>query len=313
MPKTDKAQAEKLGILAGAGRFPVYLAQVARKKGYRVIVIGPEGRLEPGIEDHADKVRTYRFARFGELLEVLKEEQIRQAMMAGKFEKRWLYQPGLELDDPALAMLKRIPDHQDDTLMNIVLNELTANGIEILDTISLIQDWLAPAGKLTEKEPDEKQWQDIRFGWKIAKGIGRLDLGQTVAVLDRAVLAVEAIEGTDQTILRAGQISPGAVIVKVLKPGQSLKYDVPVAGLSTIESMIQARASVLALEAGACLIVEREEMIKLADQNGICLVGVKVGTKVPRTKRNAHGIATSAVAKAMADKKVARTKRNGKH
>ena len=276
----------KLAILSGSGRFPLYLAQVARQKGFYVIIIGPETRLLPGIEDSADKVRTYRFARFGELLEILKEEKITKAMMAGKIDKRWLYQPGVELDPLALSVLKKLPDQKDDTIMSIITSELESRGIKIIETIKLIQNWLAPPKVLTQKEPDKNQWRDIIFGFSIAKEIGRLDIGQTIAVLDRAVLAVEAIEGTDLTILRAGQISKGAVIVKVMKPDQSLKFDVPVVGLSTIQSMIQAQAKVLAVEANACLIVEREQMVKLANQNGIVIVGIREKDLKTKLKKN---------------------------
>ncbi len=275
MADPDKSKSKTLALLAGAGRFPIYLAEAARTKGFEVVVIGLEGRLEPGMEKFADKIRTFRFARFSDLLGILEAEKIERMVMAGKADKRWLYQPGVEFDDLALAMLKKLPDRKDDTLMSLIVRELESRGIQILETIDLIREWLAPEGPLTRQKPDAKQSADIEFGFRIAKEIGRLDLGQTVAVLDRAVLAVEAIEGTDLCILRAGQMSPGAVIVKALKPGQSLKFDVPVAGLSTVQTMVQAQAKVLAVEAGGCLLVEREEMVKLADSNGICLMGVR--------------------------------------
>jgi UDP-2,3-diacylglucosamine hydrolase len=266
---------KRLGLLAGSGRFPVYLAEAAKQKGYEVIVIGPFGRLDQGLNEKADKVLTYRFARFGELEDILKREDIRQAVMAGKIEKRWLYEPGLELDQTSIEILKKLPDRKDDTLLNIILRELEERGIEILETADLIRDWLAPQGSFSSARPDEAQWRDIRFGFKLAKEIGRLDIGQTVAVLNQAALAVEAIEGTDMAIIRAGQFTPGAVVVKVFKPGQSNKADVPVVGLSTVKSMVQAKAAVLAVEAGGCLVVEREEMVALADKHNIALVGIE--------------------------------------
>jgi hypothetical protein len=269
-----KSPKQKLGILAGAGKFPLYLSAVARDKGYQVVVIGPAGKLEPGIENFADKVRTYRFARFAEFLQVIDEEKIQLALMAGKLDKRWLYQKDVELDELTLHLLKQLPDQKDDTIMHQILKTLEERGVEIMESVELIRDWLAPQGGFSRKQPDENQQRDIAFGYKIAKEIGRLDIGQTVAVLNRAVLAVEAIDGTDLTIVRAGQISPGAVVVKILKPGQSLKFDVPVVGKSTIQSMIQAHAAVLAVEAGSCLVVEKEEMVALADQNSISLFGI---------------------------------------
>jgi hypothetical protein len=270
-----KSSESKLGLLAGAGKFPIYMSQVAKDQGYQVIVIGPEAKMEPGIEKFADKVRTYRFAKFREFLGAIEQEGIKTAVMAGKMDKRWLYQPDVQLDDLTVSLLKGLPDQKDDTIMLQIVHTLEEHGVEVLESVQLIKDWLAPEGAFSAREPDEKQKRDIAFGFRIAKEIGRLDVGQTVAVLDRAVLAVEAIDGTDLTILRAGQISAGAVVVKILKPGQSLKFDVPVVGKSTIQSMIQAHASVLAVEAGKCLVVEKEEMVALANQNKISLIGVK--------------------------------------
>ena len=270
------AKDQKLGLLAGAGKFPIYLSSFAREKGYQVTVVGPEGRLEPGIDKVAHKVRYYKFARFDDFLAALKEEGITTAIMAGKIDKRWLYEPGVELDATTIAILKSLPDQKDDTIMNRIVQVLEERGVEVLETTELIADWLAPEGPFGEIKPDENQMRDIKFGFKIAKEIGRLDIGQTVAVLNRAVLAVEAIDGTDMTILRAGQITPGAVVVKTLKPNQSLKFDIPVVGLSTMQSMVQAKASVLAVEAGKCLVVEREEMVALANAQKISIVGIKL-------------------------------------
>ena len=271
-------QSNLLGLLAGAGRFPLYLAKTLTEKNWNLVVIGPEGKLEPGIENYAYKIRTFRFACFGELVDILQEEGISQAIMAGKIEKRWMFEPEMELDELSLKILRQLPDRKDDTIMNAIVCELEERGIKILPTIELIKDWLAPKGVLGEHSPSEEQKKDISFGFKIAKEIGRLDIGQTVCVLNQAVLAVEAIEGTDLAILRAGEFSSGAVIVKVFKPNQSLKFDVPVVGKSTIQSMIRARASVLAVEAGRCLIVEKNEMLRLANEHKIALVGVEDGS-----------------------------------
>lgn len=268
---------QTLGILAGAGKLPIYMAAAARQKGWRVTVIGPEDRLEPGIEKYADKIRTYRFARLKEFLDLVSEEKISTAVMAGKMDKRWLYEPGVQFDELCLNSLKSLPDQKDDTLMSRLVEILEQRGVRVLELVELIGGWLAPKGAFSAKAPDENQRRDIAFGFKVAKEIGRLDIGQTVAVLDRAVLAVEAIDGTDMTILRAGQISPRAVVVKVLKPGQSLKFDVPVVGMSTVQSMVQAKAAVLAVEAGKCLVVEKEEMVALAERNSISLFGFENG------------------------------------
>lgn len=264
----------KLGLLAGAGRFPIYIAGMAREKGWRVTVVGPAGKLEPGLEEYVEKIRTYKFARVKEFFDILEEEGIKRAVMAGKVDKRWIYEPDVEVDQMGLEMMKNAPDMKDDTIMYAFLEALEKRGVEIIAVSELGRDWLAPKGAFSKRVPDQGQLQDIEFGFKIAKEIGRLDIGQTVAVLRRAVLAVEAIEGTDLAILRAGQVSPGAVVVKIMRPGQSLKFDVPVVGRNTVQSMVQAHAAVLAVESGKCLVVEREEMTELADRHDIALFGV---------------------------------------
>jgi len=268
-----------LGLLAGSGRLPVYLAQFAKKKGYCLVVVAPEQRLETEIEQYADKVFSYKFARLGEILKIFEREGIEQVVMGGKIEKRWLYQEGLELDELGEKLLKKAPDRKDDTLMNLVVEELEKQGIKIISILDLSKEWLAPVGSFSVSQPDEREWKDIEFGFEMAKEIGRLDIGQTVCVHNRALLSVEAIEGTDLAILRAGEFSAGAVVVKVWKPNQNLKFDLPVVGRSTVESMIKAKARVLAVKAGRCLVVEQEEMVGLADQKGIALVGVKDGKR----------------------------------
>jgi len=268
-----------LGLLAGSGRLPVYLAQFAKKRGYYLVVVGPEQRLEPGIKPYADKIFSYKFARLGEVLRIFEREGIEQAVMAGKIEKRWLYQEGLELDELGEKLLKKAPNRKDDSLMNLVVEELEKRGIKIISILDLSEEWLAPVGSFSASQPEEREWKDIEFGFEMAKEIGRLDIGQTVCVHNQAVLSVEAIEGTDLAILRAGEFSPGAVVVKVWKPNQNLKFDIPVVGRSTVEAMIQAKARVLAVEAGRCLVVEKDEMMGLADQKGIALVGVKDGKR----------------------------------
>jgi UDP-2,3-diacylglucosamine hydrolase len=263
-----------LGLLAGAGRFPVYIAEMARAKGFRVTAVAPTVKIEPDLENHVDKIRTYKFARLKEFFDILEQERIKKAVMAGKIDKRWIYEPDVEVDQMALDMMKKAPDMKDDTIMFGFLDALEQRGVEIMAISELGREWLAPRGSFSKYAPDEGQLKDIEFGFKVAKEIGRIDIGQTVAVLRLAVLAVEAIEGTDLAIIRAGQISPGAVVVKIMRPGQSLKFDVPVVGVNTVQAMVQANASVLAVEAGKCLVVEREEMVALADQNHIALFGV---------------------------------------
>jgi len=267
----------KLGLICGAGRLPLYLAEALRQKGYELLAFTPENKLEPGLERYVEELQVFKFVRLAQLLKLLEEKGTKNIIFAGKFEKKWLYEPDTEIDQLAKAILSQLPDLQDDTIMNAVIEEFERRGYRVFSTLDFIKDWLAPSGVMGAHQPEPKEEQDIKFGFRLAKEIGRLGIGQTVAVLNQAVLAVEAIEGTDLTILRAGQFTAGAVIVKVLRPGQSPRFDLPVVGKSTVQSMVQARARVLAVEAERCLIVEREEMLRLADENGIVIIGVRDG------------------------------------
>jgi len=175
-----------------------------------------------------------------------------------------------------LKLLWGLRDYKDDTIMLAITQELQKEGIQVLPTTALCQDLLVPQGSLTEDGPSRAELKDVAFGYHIAKEMGRLDIGQTVVVKDRAVMAVEAIEGTDEAILRGGRLAQeGAVVVKVAKPQQDLRFDVPVAGLSTIKAMLKARCRLLALEAEACLLLQREEVVREAELGGISVLGYR--------------------------------------
>jgi len=181
-----------------------------------------------------------------------------------------------QFDDLAISLWKQLPDMRVDSIMNILIDELAGRGIEVVGSLDFLKGYLAEPGELGAKKPEPRQWEDIEFGYKMAKAIGKYDIGQTVVVKDRAVMAVEAVEGTDQAIIRGGRLAKsGAVVVKTAKPGQDLRFDVPVAGIDTLESMKSVGAAVLAVEAGMVLMVDKKAMAQMADQNGICIVGVK--------------------------------------
>jgi hypothetical protein len=158
--------------------------------------------------------------------------------------------------------------------MQAIVEEIEKDGIKLLPTTTFIGNLIAPEGVLTHKKPTKNDWKDIEFGWRIAKEIGRLDIGQTVVVKDRAVISVEAIGGTDETIKRAGDLTKDTIVIKVSKPGQDMRFDVPVVGMNTLYSMKKATARVLAIEAGKCIIVDKGEFIKEADRVGITVVGI---------------------------------------
>ncbi|RMG70430.1 MAG: LpxI family protein [Nitrospirae bacterium] len=266
---------KKIGIIAGKGSLPLMIASEAKKKGFHVVVIGLEP-IADSINGDFDRVYRINVGKFGKLINTLKKEGIKEVIMAGKVSKTLLYKSKLVPDMRALKVLMKLPDRRDDTILQAITDELASEGIRLLETASLTDELFIPEGVLTKRKPTGDERADIEFGFKIAKEIGRLDIGQTVVVKDRAVMAVEAIEGTDEAIKRGGSLAKkGAVVVKVAKPQQDMRYDVPVVGLETLRSMKEVNASLLAAEAGKTILVDREEVIEFADKNKICVMGVK--------------------------------------
>jgi hypothetical protein len=264
-----------VALLCGSGRFPVLAAQEMLDQGVEVVALAPQGESHPELIDHGIRLREFPFLMFREFLRILREEGVSRAVLVGKLYKTRMYQ-NLRLDDMAQAILARVADRRDDTLFRAVVETLEREGIRVDPPTRYLQNWIAPAATLTSLPLSEREAADVRFGLGMAKGIGALDLGQTVIVKDQAVVAVEAIEGTDQAILRAGRLAgPGAVVVKTAKPGQDFRFDVPAVGMETLRYLEAARARVLAVEAGRVLLLERRKMTALAEVLGITLVGVE--------------------------------------
>lgn len=269
----------QIGIIAGTGELPVIIAKDARERGYRVITVALENLASPEMDNVSDEIRWVNPGKFGELIDTLKKHRVKEAIMAGKVPKSLLYKSKITPDLRAIKLLFSMKDRSDDAILNAITKELGGEGIEVIDTVKFSPHLLTSEGCLTKKEPDEEQWKDIEFGWKIAKEIGKLDIGQTVVIKGKAVMAIEAIEGTDEAILRGGHwAGEGAVVVKVSKPQQDMRLDVPAVGLDTLKSMQKVKARVLALEAGRSMIVGREAVLKEAERAGIVVVGVSAGT-----------------------------------
>ncbi len=194
--------------------------------------------------------------------------------MAGGVSKKFMF-GDIKPDLRALSLLLRLKDRKDDTILRTLAEELEGEGIIINEATAYIKSILAEHGTLTKREPTPEEWNDIEFGVEIAREIGRIDIGQCVVVKNRAVLAIEAIEGTDEAIRRGGRLgNHGAVIVKVRKPGQDIRFDLPTVGPDTIKSMQEVDASVLAVEAGMTVMIDRDTLIKSADETGISIVGI---------------------------------------
>jgi DUF1009 family protein len=269
--------AAKLGLIAGQGELPRVVSAEASKKGYTVIGISLKPPADDSLKNYVDDFYHVRIGQFGRLITLLKKKSVSDIVLAGKVPKNLLYKNKRYLvpDGRALRLLFSLKDRSDDTIMTAIVNELEDEGFRIHNTTSFTKDLLCPERVLTRRKPSKSELQDIQFGWKMAKKMGQLDIGQTVVVKDLAVMAVEAIEGTDEAILRGGHLAEsGAVVLKVSKPRQDMRFDVPVVGRGTLRSMKKAKAGVLAIEANKTIIVDIEKFIEAADEAGIAVAGV---------------------------------------
>lgn len=264
---------ERLGILAGAGKLPVECARAAKQLGYEVYAVGLLPVTDPAIAEFATDFQSISVGQLEAILNYLKEKEIHKVTMIGKVTKELLFNGGVIPDAKMLQLIMSLNDRSDDTIMMAFVMELAKAGVETFDQTALIRNLMPNRGTITKREPTEEEKLDLEFGMRMAKELGRLDVGQTVVVKNRAVMALEAIEGTDACILRGGQLAnSGAVVAKVAKPKQDNRFDVPTVGCHTLEVMIEAKASALAIEAGKTLLVDRENVIKLADENQITIV-----------------------------------------
>jgi DUF1009 family protein len=265
-----------MGIIAGTGDLPLHVAEEAVDRGYQVVAIAFPGFTDPAMEQRAGEIFWLKLGQLDKAISILKSRGIDRVVMAGKIEKSNLLRPwNLRPDRRALRLVRSLEDWRDDTLLAALAAELLKDGIVVDEITSWAMKLMAPLGVLTKKSPNEKQWKDILFGRTMANGVGALDIGQTVVVKNAAVIAVEAIEGTDKTIRRAGELGfPSGIVVKMAKPEQDMRFDVPGVGSSTIDSMIEAKARVLAVEAGKTLITNYGEMIRKADKAKISVVGI---------------------------------------
>lgn len=264
-----------LGLIAGKGLLPVLIAEEARRKGYRLAVAALESLTEPSLESLADASGWFNPGKVGSIIKFLKGNGVEEAVMAGKIPKELLFTGGLRPDLKALGVLMRLRDWKDDSIINAVEREFSREGIRFLDMRDFCRGLLTPEGRLTRRGPDRREKKDIDFGFRTAKEIGALGIGQAVVVKERAVMAVEAIEGTDEAIRRGGRLAGGGgVVVKVSRPNQDMRFDVPVVGLETLEAMLETGIRVLAVEAGESIFVNRKEFIGRANESGISVVGV---------------------------------------
>jgi UDP-2,3-diacylglucosamine hydrolase len=268
------ATGERLGLIAGNGRFPIIFADNARKLGYHVSAVAHEGETDPELANHVDRIHWIKIGQLNKLINAFKDDHVHQAVMLGGIKKTHVFTT-VRPDFRALALAARLALWKDDDILREIAKELEKEGITICESTFGLEGILADEGPLTARVPSDKEWEDIRYGWEVAHDIGRLDIGQCVVVKDRVVVAVEAVEGTDEAIKRGGQLAKdGAVVVKRCKPQQDVRFDLPAVGPRTIDIMASVHASVLAVEAGRTIILDRELTIKKAQSARIAVVGL---------------------------------------
>lgn len=262
-----------LGLIAGNGKFPFLFAQKAKSQGYRVIAAAVRGDTSPFLRFCVDKSAWFKVGELKKLFLFFKQEGVREVIMAGQVNPDNLFEKNVSFDKEFQQIFEAIRDRKADTIFSAVADKLQSNGIRLLDSTFLLKEYLAPKGTLTQRAPTLRELDDIEFGRNIAKAMGGLDVGQTVVIKEKAIVAIEAMEGTDRTILRGARIAcSGAVVVKMSKPNQDLRFDIPVVGPRTIRTMIRGKAGCLGIEAGKTLLIDRAQCIRLANKSRICIV-----------------------------------------
>jgi DUF1009 family protein len=285
---TAPAEKRRIGLLAAWGRFPIVVAEVLRRQDYHVSCLGVAGHADPRLAEICHDFEWVGLAKLGRAIRFFRRCGVEQATMAGKFHKVLIYQPGLWWKHlPDWQFLKTFYHHfishrgdrKDDTLLGALTDAFAAQGIMFHPATDYAPQLLVKPGQVAGRPPSAGQQADIAFGWEIAKQLGALDIGQSICVKDRAVLAVEAIEGTDACILRAGQLCKqgGFTIVKVAKPQQDMRFDVPTVGVKTLQTMVSAGASVLAIEGGRTILLDDEDFRRFAKRHKLTVVALENG------------------------------------
>jgi DUF1009 family protein len=267
----------RIGLIAGNGRFPFLVLQGARSLGHEATVVAIKEEafadLEQAARDARAEFHWVSLGQLGKCIKILKAAGVSRAVMAGQVKHVKIFS-GIIPDMTLMSVLARLKARNTDALISAVADVMRDGGIELLDSTAFLQPLLAREGPVTNRAPDEQERADFEFGYRMADAIAALDIGQTIAVKHQAVVAVEAMEGTDEVIGRAGYLAgPGVRIVKVAKPKQDMRFDVPVIGIATIQAMRVAGASALSIDAGRTLVLDGEHVFKSADEASIAIVG----------------------------------------
>jgi len=264
---------EILGIIAGNGVYPKELAGAARKAGVKKIVAAAfTDETDSMIEKLADNVEWLRVGQLGKLLKFFRENNVRQAIMAGQIAPKNLFD--LRPDVKALVVLAKLKQRNAESIFRAIAEELKKEDVDLLPATTFLDDQIAPKGLIAGSKLSRAEEEDVDLGWNVAKEMARLDIGQTIIVKNGTVLAVEAFEGTNDAIKRGGSLArEGAVMIKVAKPNQDMRFDVPVVGVETIKVAAEAKLRVIALESGKTLLLERDKVVDLAKRSGISIIG----------------------------------------
>lgn len=267
---------EKIGLIAGNRKFPLLFASSAKKKGYDIVAVAIKGETSLALKKSVSKLYWLGLSEFNRLFEIFKKEGIKKIVMAGQISPVRLFSKEVAKNEYLSNLLSSIKNKKADTIFLAVAQLLKEQGFELINSTTFIEEYLPRKGTLTSLTPDFGQWEDIYFGLELAKAIAFLDIGQTVAVKDKAIVAVEALEGTDNLIRRAGALTrkSGVAVVKVSKPNQDMRFDIPVVGFNTVKNLIKAGARCLAIEAEKTLFIDQEESVALADKFNLCIVAV---------------------------------------
>ena len=272
MPAADRMQ--PIGLIAGSGQFPLIFARAASAKGYRVFAVGYVNEADPALADTVAALEWLHLGQLTRLVRFFRQHGVGEAVMMGAVRKTRMFSD-VRPDIQAIALAARMRHTHDDGLLRTFADFLEKKGVRIRPSTFLLPELLAPEGCWTRRRPSRSEEKDIALGWRLAKEIGRLDIGQCVVVGGGSVLAVEAIDGTDAAIRRGGRLGKGtAVVVKVCKPDQDLRFDVPAIGTDTVRSMQAADARVLTVEAGKAVVFDRHQMVAMADRHGIAIVAL---------------------------------------
>jgi len=271
----EHATTHRVAMIAGAGRFPFHVAQESKRQGCAIIALGIQGWVDPTLATQVDSFEELPVGQIGTLIERLKAHQIQQVIMAGKVTKDVLLNPKLPFDAEAQTLLHQVKDVSVNSLLGAIANRLAREGITLLDSSTFLKANLCPAGTLTARAPSPAEEEDIRIGWTAARQLAALDIGQTVVVKRKVVVAVEALEGTDAAIQRAHTLAgDGLIVVKAASPTQDRRFDLPVIGIETIMTLTQSGVACMAVEAGTTLLLDRDALLTAANAAGLCLVGI---------------------------------------